>query len=265
MEWLKALIRASIKPEWNTPDLISEENRQLLYRSFHVLHREATKVVRYKQLPEPVKAIFTTDRKRDRVGLAALKRGEVTIFWDNHSSRLSDEETQANLQAILEDEDLPRSSWQHVANTFDFKTPLNVVIADHKPERDFIRELVKKENADAIDAWIKSTDQDFYTIDYVWRKGEHPKPGSFNPDFFIKQGKHILVIEIKGNEEIADPSIENKGKHKAASLHFKTLNSMQSEHEYHFHFLTKNNYEMFFKFLREKNYSFVSELDVALE
>jgi type III restriction enzyme len=73
------------------------------------------------------------------------------------------------------------------------------------------------------------------------------------------------VIEIKGNEEITDPSDENKGKYKAASQHFATLNSEQSEYVYHFHFLTKSDYDKFFKFLRERNYSFVSELDVALE
>lgn len=265
LEWLKSLIRASIKPEWKTPNLISEENRQLLYRSFHVLHRQASRVVRYRLSPNPVKTFSTAERKRDGVGLGALKRDEVTIFWDDDSLSASDEETRANLGAVLDDEDLRISAWHHVPNTFDFKTPLNVVIADHKPERDFIRELVKEENADAIDAWIKSTDQDFYKIDYVWRKGEHPKPGTFNPDFFIKQDKHILVIEIKGNEEIIEPSDENKGKFRAASQHFETLNSMQSEYEYHFHFLTKSDYDKFFKFLREKNYSFVSKLDVALE
>jgi len=48
-----------------------------------------------------------------------------------------------------------------------------------------------------IESWLKSTDQDFYPIEYAWRKGEHPKRGFFNPDFFIKVDSHVLVVEIK--------------------------------------------------------------------
>jgi len=80
-----------------------------------------------------------------------------------------------------------------------------VVIADHKPEREFVRRLIRPENAAVIDAWIKSTDRDFYAIEYAWRKGEHPKRGFFNPDFFIKVGKHVWVTEIKGDEELTEP------------------------------------------------------------
>ena len=178
---------------------------------------------------------------------------------------LSDEDTQLVLQEVLDDESLPRSAWQKVSNTYLFKTPLNLVIADHKPERDFIRYLVKSENAAVINAWIKSTDRDFYPVEYGWRKGEHPKLGFFNPDFFIKKGNHILVVEIKGDEEVAEPSDENKGKSKAAHQHFETLNQQQKDSEYHFHFLTPKDYDGFFQFLRNNNFNFASTLDAALD
>ncbi|MCK4343723.1 MAG: hypothetical protein KAX05_00435 [Bacteroidales bacterium] len=116
-----------------------------------------------------------------------------------------------------------------------------------------------------IDAWIKSTDQEFYKIEYGWKKGEHPKRGRFNPDFFIKIGNIILVIEIKGDEEIANPSDENKAKYKAAKQHFKTLNEQQSELEYHFNFLTSGDYDFYFNSLRNKKYHFTSKLDAELE
>ncbi|MCR4439901.1 MAG: hypothetical protein NUW13_12830 [candidate division KSB1 bacterium] len=60
---------------------------------------------------------------------------------------------------------------------------MNIVLAERRPERDFVRQLIRPENASAIDAWIKSTDQGFYEIEYAWRKGEHPKRGYFNPEF----------------------------------------------------------------------------------
>ena len=85
-------------------------------------------------------------------------------------------------------------------------------------------------------------------------------------DLFIKKGNRILVIEIKGDEEISEPADENKSKYRYARQHFETLNQQQAECTYFFHFLTPRDYDKFFKFLRDENYaSFVSELDAALE
>ncbi|RPF49393.1 type III restriction enzyme [Thermodesulfitimonas autotrophica] len=264
-DWLRALIRESLRRVGETRDQVSEENRQRLQKAFGVVHRKASRSVRYRMTPNAVISINTANRKRNSVGIGSLRRGEATVFLDDNSLLLSDEETQVVLQAILDDEDLPRSAVHKIDNGFYFKTPLNVAIADHKPERDFIRQLTKPENATVIDSWVKSTDQEFYPIEYAWRKGEHPKRGYFNPDFFIKRGSHILVIEIKGDEELQEPSDENKAKYKAARQHFTTLNALQSEHIYHFHFLTPKDYDKFFKFVRDGNYNFVSELDVALD
>jgi len=165
----------------------------------------------------------------------------------------------------LDDESLPRSAYIKVENAYHFKTPLNVVIADHKPERELVRRLIRPENAAIVDTWIKAPDRDFYPIEYSWRKGEHVKRPTFNPDFFVKVGEHTWVIEIKDDSEVADPTDENKGKYKAARQHFDTLNGSQAESVYHFHFLTPRDYDKFFKFLRDRNYSFTSELDAVLE
>tara|TARA_B100000315_G_C14590687_1_gene595572 strand:- start:92 stop:487 length:396 start_codon:yes stop_codon:yes gene_type:complete len=124
---------------------------------------------------------------------------------------------------------------------------------------------VKQENARTIESWIKSTDQDFYPIEYSWKKGEHPKRGRFNPDFFIKLDKNILVIEIKGEEEIKNPSDENKVKFKAAKKHFFILNNQQSNIHYFFNFLTPEDYDYFFDHLQKKNFKFNSKLDAELE
>jgi len=266
LEWLKELIRKSLERVGETERQVSAENKQRILAAFGVTMRGAAKSVRYQMTPEAIETRSTAGRPRDSAGVASLRRAEVAVFADEQSFQLSDEETELLLEEVRNDEDLPRAAWQYVDNAFLFKTPLNIVLADHKPERDFVKQLIRPENAQVIDAWIKSTDQGFYPIEYAWRRGEHPKRGYFNPDFFIKKGDHVLVIEIKGDEEIAEPSPENKGKYKYARQHFETLNQQQTECTYFFHFLTPRDYDKFFKFLRNGNYdSFVSELDAALE
>ena len=76
-----------------------------------------------------------------------------------------------------------------------------------------------------------------------------------------------LFIEIKDN---GDNSVENKGKNKAAKEHFKRLNEKLSANgtseKYIFHFLSPNDYEIFFEYLRtDKLGTFVSGLDNLLD
>jgi type III restriction enzyme len=111
---------------------------------------------------------------------------------------------------------------------------------------------------------LKSTDSDLYPIEYSWRKGEHVKRGFFNPDFFLWIGSVIIVVEIKGDEELDDPSPENRAKYQAARNHFSLLNKMVQDQEYRFHFLTPRDYDAFFQFLRDGRRDYTSSLDVAL-
>jgi type III restriction enzyme len=264
-EWLQDLIRESLKRVGEKKEQVSEENRQRLQKAFGVVHRKAAHTVRYKMSPSAIVKINTKDRNRNSVGYNTIRRGEATIFMDDNSVDLSDDETRIVLKEIVDDVMLPRIAFEKINNTFLFKTPLNVVIANHKPEYNFVRHLVDADNAAAVDSWVKSTDHDFYSIDYSWRKGEHAKRSSFSPDFFIKIDDHIIVVEIKGDEELSEPSDENRAKFKAATRHYKTLNEQQDELKYHFHFLTPSNYDIFFKYLRDKNVDFVSNLDADLD
>ena len=154
-------------------------------------------------------------------------------------------------------------------NRLDFKTPLNAVIAASEPERKFIRDLIKPENAKQYDTWLKSTDARFYDIDYAWKKDEHPKRSKFNPDFFIKAGNLVIVVEIKGDEELNEPSEENRKKNEYAVAHFERVNKhLQKENSpirYKFTFLTERSFNKFFQSLREdKITGFRSDLDVTL-
>ncbi len=265
IDWLNKLIQSSLERIGEKGNQVSDENRQKIYQAFGVLHRPAAKAVRYKMSPKVLVEVKTEKRNKNSAGFASIRRGDATIFWDDNSKKLSDDEVLSFLKDLEKDETLPRSAMEKIENVHNFKTPLNVVIADHKPERLFIRELIKQENMKTVDSWIKSTDQDFYPIEYSWKKGEHPKRGSFNPDFFIKVEKSVLVVEIKGDEEIKNPSDENKAKFKAGGNHFNILNSQQSKNKYFFNFLTPEDYDYYFDHLRKKNFMFSSKLDAELE
>lgn len=265
LEWLKKLICRSLDKIGENGDQVSDENRQKIYQAFGVIHRAAAKVVRYRMTPKALVEVNTKDRKRNSVGYAAIKRGDATLFIDDLTNKFSDEESLNFINDLEADETRPVSALEKINNTFNFKTPMNLAVSDHKPERLFIRRLVKDENSKTYDSWVKSTDQDFYPIEYSWKKGEHPKRGRFNPDFFIKIKDNILVIEIKGDEEIRDPSDENKAKYKAAINHFKTLNEQQDKLKYYFNFLTPEDYDYYFDYLRNGKFNFSSKLDAELE
>lgn len=265
LSWLKKLIRNSLERIGESTDQISDENRQKIYQAFGVIHRAAAKAVRYRMSPKALVEVSTINRNRNSVGYAAIKRGDATLFYDDLTLKVSDEETLTFIRDLEKDESRPVSAMNQIENTYNFKTPLNLAISDHKPERLFISRLIAQGNSKAIDSWLKSTDQDFYPIEYSWKKGEHPKRGRFNPDFFLKINDSILVIEIKGDEEINEPSDENKAKYKAAKNHFRTLNEQQDKLKYYFNFLTPEDYDYYFDQLRKGNFSFSSKLDAELD
>lgn len=137
----------------------------------------------------------------------------------------------------------------YVVNTSFFKTPLNLVIISHEPERNFLFKLI--DNSKHIDSWVKSRDMGFYSLDYeFWKGGKDRVRRSYNPDFFIKlsvdkyvrgiennaqknalkkiydlQDKGIkeiiLVVEIKSDEDQEDIT---KAKEKYGIEHFKNVN-----------------------------------------
>jgi len=256
-----ATINNSLEKIGEKEHLVSQENKQRILQGFGVTKRKGSKSLRYEVKPKNLYGINTKDIDKHSLGAGTLRR-ERSIFFDDYSLKEGDEEDRKLLKELLGDETLPRYALQRVENVFNFKTPVNVVFASYKPERDFIRRLVSEENARLIDAWIKSPDMGFYSIEYSWRKGEHPKHESFNPDFFIKLRNDILVIEVKQDADISD---ENKAKLKYAREHFKRLNSLQSGQQCYFKFLSPENYDLFFQRLRAGEYQdFTSALEADL-
>lgn len=262
IEKIKDVIKKSLKRIKDKTGWVSEENLQKTLQAFGVARRKKTRALRYRIKAENLAKINTTQIKKDSLGIGALRRGS-TIFLDDYTQKLSEDEDKKLLKELLEDESLPVSALKPIKNRYNFKTPVNISFAAQKPERKFTERLIEDENAKAIDSWIKSRDVGFYRVEYSWRKGEHPKQGSFNPDFFIKIGNDILVVEIKEDKAISD---ENRAKLKYTRDHFDRVNRLQNKQKYYFKFLSPQSYDQFFDSLRKGKYkTFKSKLEANLE
>ena len=262
---ISTIIKNSLRKIGEKGELVSQENKQKILQAFGVVRRKKSKSLRYKIEAENLFLIDTAEIKKNSLGIGALRR-DSSIFYDDYSLKIGEDDDKKLLKEIIEmfeDGQLHSASLIKIGNIFNFKTPLNIVLASHKPERDFIKRLISEENTKKIDMWIKSLDVGFYSIEYSWRKGEHPKQGSFNPDFFIKMGRDILIVEIKADIDI---SKENKAKLKYARQHFNRLNKLQSEYRYYFKFLSPLSYDLFFQVLREGKYkTFKSKFEAEIE
>lgn len=261
---LEEIIKKSLKETRNK--FITENIRQKFLQSLGTLQRKAAQVVRYDFEPTNYYQVPTIKRPQESASASDLKNGKTLFYTTKTKENMPDEYKEFYEEAVEEGGGF---KCVKVANYYDFKSPLNAVIADHNNERRFIKELVKAENAGYISAWIKSTPMSFYEIDYFWRKGEHPKRGKFSPDFFIKTDNLILVAEIKDDDEINEPSIENKKKNEYAISHFERINSYLRKNkknlQYKFNFLTPTDFNGYFQSIRDGNINyFHSALDVEL-
>lgn len=264
VEKLEEIVKKSLKETGNK--VITENMRQKFLQSLGTLQRKAAQVVRYDFEPTNYYPVSTTERPQESASASDLKNGKTLFYTGKTKENMPDEYKEFYEEAIEEGAGFKCAK---IANHYDFKSSLNAVVADHDNERRFVKELTKPENAEHISAWIKSTPMSFYEIDYFWKKGEHPKRGKFSPDFFIKTDGLVLVVEIKDDEEINDPPVENKKKNEYTSAHFERINNYLRKNkkklQYKFNFLTPTNFNAYFQSIREgKIINFRSELDVAL-
>lgn len=263
------IVAASLKRAKIQSGKITDDNRQKFLQSLGTLRRKAAKRVVYTLSPKALARVSTATRQIESCSAAELRRGSKTVFYaPGCGASLVDEQKEFFREVEDPDGDF-RGGREEVGNAADFKTPLNIAIADATPERKFTRLLVTRDNAQKLDAWLKNTPIGFYFIEYAWKKGNTPKRGEFSPDFFIKQGNQIFVVEVKGDEEIADPSADNIKKHEYATAHFKRLNEWLEKAKittrYQFNMISPKNFNAFFQKLRADDaVGFRSDLDVAM-
>lgn len=270
---IKKIIRNSMDRVGIKGDRLIEKNKHKIESSFNTLLRKSGKTTFYqKKAKDPFK-ISTANIEKESIAVGNLRHNS-TVFYSSDFAKEIVTEVKEILDAVIEDDSFPRSASKEI-NAFIFKTPLDLVFTKYEPERKFIEHLCKTENAKEIDAWVKSRDMGFYSIEYSITSvaGKHSKVQSFNPDFFIKINKkditHYIIIETKADGDI---SAENKAKNKYAKQHFDNLNAELEargiKEVYHFHFLSPSSYIVFFDHLRKGQLlkgEFRSELEAKLE
>ena len=263
------IVSESLQQAGITDGRVTDDNRQKFLQALGPLHRKGTKRVVYELSPEALITTSTATRQSESCSAAELHRGSKTVFYtEGCVVTLADEQQEFFVDVSDPDGDFAGSRVE-IANPADFKTPMNLAIADATPERKFMRELSNRKNSKHLAAWLKNASMNFYSLEYAWKKGEHPKRGEFNPDFFIKQGERIFVVEIKDDGEIRDPSPENVKKHEYAIAHFERLNTWLEKGglpvRYQFNMLAPLDFNAFFQKLRESSLvGFRSELDVSM-
>jgi type III restriction enzyme len=228
--------------------LLTEENANRIYKSFQTLFRARGSTVVLERTVQEPKLINTRQLEKETISVGSIKYGSTVFYSDIFESECSQSQGEI-LRDLIEDQSLPRSASKEV-NHYLFKTPVNVVLTKQEPERKFVELLTSSRFSEKIDSWIKSRDMNFYSIEYSWRKGEHSVQANFNPDFFIKIGSNICVVEIKSDDDDSD---ENIAKYKWAKKHFSNLNEELAKSritdKYFFHFLSPANYSEFFEYL----------------
>lgn len=270
---LKKIIRNSMDRRGIKGDRLIEINKLKIESSFNTLLRKSGKTTFYEKKSKEPYIVSTKKIENESLAVGNLRHNSTVFYSSDYLNELHTECLEI-LNAVIEDETFPKSASKEI-NNFLFKTPIDIVFTKYEPERRFIERLCKTEYSQKIDSWIKSRDAGFYSVEYSITSvgGKHSKIQSFNPDFFIKinDGKiiHFIVVEIKSDGDTSD---ENKAKHKYAKQHFENLNSELKQrsinHIYHFHFISPNSYDIFFKYLNSGNLiagKFRSDLEDKLE
>jgi type III restriction enzyme len=270
---LRTIILNSMSRRGIKGDRLVDKNAHRIFNAFNTLLRKKGKtIVHERKVTKPV-PILTSNMAKESIAVGNLRHHATVFYTDDYESDISTDVKEI-LEAIIEDESLPRSAIKRT-NPYLFKTPLDVVFTKAEPERRFIETLCKKENSEKITAWIKSRDVGFYSIDYsiTTTGGKHSKQLSFNPDFFIKIEEsgitYYIVVEVKSDNDDSD---ENKAKYKYARQHFQDLNKEfakeKIKQKYIFHYLSPSSFTEFFQYLRDGRLmkgQFGSELESKLE
>ncbi len=247
--------------------LLTEDNANRIFKAFQTLFRARGSTVVLERRVKSPKLMSTRGLERESIAVGAIKHGATVFYSDEFEKECAPEQIDI-LKDIIADQALPRSASREI-NNYCFKTPVSLVLTKQDPERRFVETLIGPKICETISAWIKSRDQNFYSIEYSWRKGEHPTQSNFNPDFFLKFGNNIIVIEIKAD---GDDSEENKAKYRWAKQHFSTLNDELNKTEikqrYFFHFLSPSSYAEFTEYALDGRLfkgEFRSSLEFLLE
>jgi len=268
---LNAMKQAGIKG-----DKLSEENRKQIDNYFNQFLPRGNKKRVFENIEGDIIPVDTSRMDRSGIRVSELERDRTAFLSEDYETEVG-EANKFVLEYINELRGRPEDKQQlslfkpedfverkdeiirtfvkgdtkppYAVNTSKLKSPQNIVIVSHSPEKEFVFQLI--DSSDYIGSWIKSPDRKFYSIDYeYWKRGKDRVRRSFNPDFFIKidldeyiskleskvEERHlkelenlqdegieslIKVVEIKSDEEHDEAT---PAKEEYAKAHFERVN-----------------------------------------
>lgn len=270
-EVIETMIRNSMTRVGLSGDYLGKANKDKVITAFNTLLRKKPKSVSINKSPEDLYVISTGRKQTESVSIAGLINDTSIFYSTEYENEILDKESLELLKEIGEDRQYRGNLFE--MNIYDFRTPVDVVFTHGTPEEKFVKDLLRSDNAKNITSWVKSNNQNFYSLEYSIRKGSHSTTHLFSPDFFIRicanDIEYISVIEIKADGDDCD---ENVQKYKYAKEHFNYLNaelkSKGIKQFYLFNFLSPTNYAEYFEYLRNGALAqgrFVSRLDNMLK
>lgn len=234
-ENIKKTILESMKKAGIEGNKISTENRKKIELYFNQFLPKGTKKVIRENIEGAVVGKTTENMPMTTVNIGRLD-SEVTIFISEEyreellnddlfildelekQSKKIDKNSSFEQKELFRDiksskyiREFVRFKNIFLVNPSMFKTPQSSVIVTHKPEREFVIDLI--DHGKYIESWVKSPDSGFYSLDYeYWKGGKDRVRRSFNPDFFISIDTNKYLSQIENNEAIKKLKVlQNKG------------------------------------------------------
>src|SRR5665648_268427 len=260
---IKDIVVNSMRKVGIKSGVLTEDNANRIFKAFQTLFRARGSTIVLKKAVDVLIPFNTINMRAEMSRYGTLIRDVSLFFSDNYKSEIEEDEL-VIFNAVRQE---LKKRQDNEINRYNFKTPVNVVFATLEPEKRFVELMTSNDFAQHIDAWIKSRDKGFYSIDYQKNKGSKFK--AFNPDFFIKKDDSIIVVEIKSDN---DDNLENRAKNRAAKRHFELLNAELEKHgkpeRYYFTFLSPVDYNTFADNVKDGRIfesKFRSHLEILLE
>ena len=204
-EEIEKIIRAAMTKSGVKGDRLSSENRQQIDLFFNQFLPKGKKKVVRERIEGEIEGICTKDIEQTSARSGGLTHDTTVFISEDYENELSEQNlfvlkelTRGNGQLPLDKSWLTTAGFNtdyirqllpfkhlYVANPSLFRTPQDLVILNHEPERQFVFRLI--EESKHMSSWVKSPDRDFYSLDYeYWKGGKDRVRRSFNPDFLIK-------------------------------------------------------------------------------
>lgn len=236
-EDIRIIVRSAMETSKIDGERLSEENARAIDLYFGQFMPGGKKKPKRESIPGNLTPVKTEEMDKSSIRLSEVEKDVVIFLSEDYETEVGEDnlfvlqhlekirgnfdERQERLFNEMDEFIQQHKDWirplfgyksPYAVNTSVFKTPQNLVKVTSNPETLFVYELIK--HVRYIQAWVKSRDMGFYSIDYEYfRKGKDRVRAGFNPDFFIKidLDRYIRILKDEGADIQQLRLLQDKG------------------------------------------------------